>query len=202
MHLQLFKSSVDMMNRLTTHNDRIPLTSASLTRFHSRAPPSISISDYLNRIIKYASVEKTCLLILLVYIDRACENNRSFTVSSLTVHRFIITSICVSSKAISDSYCSNSFYAKVGGISTKEINTLELELLFLLDWRLTCSADVLDHYYANLVKQHPAFTIPSPKINYIQPVNVYNPVKELRNGRGQEEGNGIGIGRHALEWVD
>ena len=141
-----------MLNRLISHNDKIPLTTSNLTRFHSRAPPSITIIEYLKRIYKYASSEKICLLILLIYIDRVCERNRTFTISSLTVHRFIITSICVSSKALSDSYCSNSFYAKVGGISTKELNTLELELLFLMDWRLVCDSEVLQRYYCNLVR--------------------------------------------------
>lgn len=147
----------DMLYRLTVHNDKIPLTSSSLSRFHSRAAPAISIADYLRRIMKYAAVEKVCLLILLIYIDRVCESHRSFTISTLTVHRFIITSICVSSKALSDSYCSNGFYAKVGGISTKELNNLELELLFLIDWRLACEFNVLQQYYVNLVKQHPAY---------------------------------------------
>ena len=147
-----------MLTRLVNHNDRIPLTSSSLTRFHSRAPPSISIHDYLQRILKYASVEKICLLLLLIYIDRVCEAHPHFTVSSLTVHRFIITGICVSSKALSDSYCSNSFYAKVGGIATKELNTLELELLFLIDWTLVCNADTLQSYYVNLIKQSKGYT--------------------------------------------
>ena len=92
----------DMLNRLTAHNDQIPLTTSSLTRFHSRAPPAISILDYLRRIVKYASVERVCLLILLIYIDRVCERNRSFTISSLTVHRFIITGVTVAAKVMMD----------------------------------------------------------------------------------------------------
>ncbi|KAJ3298017.1 hypothetical protein HDU76_006501 [Blyttiomyces sp. JEL0837] len=147
----------DMLLRLTAHNDQIPLTSSNLTRFHSRAPPAISILDYLRRIVKYASVERICLLILLIYIDRVCERNRTFTISSLTVHRFIITGVTVASKALCDSFLQNSMYAKVGGISTKELNILELEFLCLIDWRLTASAERLQDYYQNLVRQHPNF---------------------------------------------
>ncbi|KAJ3213661.1 hypothetical protein HDU67_002623 [Dinochytrium kinnereticum] len=147
----------DMLCRLTSHNDQIPLTQSNLTRFHSRAPPAISIGDYLKRIVKYASVERVCLLILLIYIDRVCERNRSFTISSLTVHRFIITGVTVGSKALCDSFLQNSMYAKVGGISTKELNILELEFLFLIDWDLTATAERLQEYYLNLVRQHPQF---------------------------------------------
>ncbi|KAI8088327.1 cyclin-domain-containing protein [Thamnidium elegans] len=147
----------DMLGRLITHNDLIPLTPSNLTRFHSRTPPNISLSDYLRRIVKYTSVEKSCLLILLIYIDRVCELHPHFTVSSLTVHRFLITAVTVSSKALCDSYCTNSHYAKVGGISTQEINALELEFLSLIDWHLASTGPILQQYYANLVEQHPCY---------------------------------------------
>lgn len=146
-----------MLSRLISHNDLIPLTPSNLTRFHSRTPPNISLSDYLRRIVKYTSVEKSCLLILLIYIDRVCELHPHFTVSSLTVHRFLITAVTVASKALSDSYCTNSHYAKVGGISTQEINTLELEFLSLIDWHLASTGPILQQYYANLVEQHPCY---------------------------------------------
>ncbi|RCH84704.1 hypothetical protein CU098_001516, partial [Rhizopus stolonifer] len=147
----------DMLGRLIKHNDLIPLTPSNLTRFHSRIPPNISLSDYLRRIVKYTSVEKSCLLILLIYIDRVCELHPHFTISSLTVHRFLITAVTISSKALCDSYCTNSHYAKVGGISTQEINALELEFLSLIDWHLTSTGPILQQYYANLVEQHPCY---------------------------------------------
>ncbi|KAI9487747.1 MAG: cyclin-domain-containing protein [Benjaminiella poitrasii] len=147
----------DMLGRLISHNDLIPLTPSNLTRFHSRTPPNISLSDYLRRIVKYTSVEKSCLLILLIYIDRVCELHPHFTISSLTVHRFLITAVTVSSKALCDSYCTNSHYAKVGGISTQEINALELEFLSLIDWHLSSTGLILQQYYANLVEQHPCY---------------------------------------------
>lgn len=146
-----------MLNRLISHNDLIPITPSNLTRFHSRTPPNISLSDYLRRIVKYTSIEKSCLLILLIYIDRVCELHPHFIVSSLTVHRFLITAVTVSSKALSDSYCTNSHYAKVGGISTQEINALELEFLTLIDWHLVTTGPILQQYYANLVEQHPCY---------------------------------------------
>nr|SMQ44845.1 Pho cyclin 80 [Blastocladiella emersonii] len=154
----LIQMIADMLCTLMSHNDQIPVTHTNLTRFHSRAAPGITIADYLRRIIKYASVERACLLAILLYIDRVCERHRSFTISSLTVHRFIIAAVTVSAKAICDSYCTNAHYAKVGGISTQELNTLELEFLFLIDWQVASPAAVLQQYYANLVRQYPAYT--------------------------------------------
>lgn len=85
----------EMLIKISLHNDQITVTQSNLTRFHSRAPPGISIPDYLKRIIQFASVEKSCLLILLIFIDRICEKHAHFTISSLTIHRFVITGITV-----------------------------------------------------------------------------------------------------------
>ncbi|KAJ3379178.1 hypothetical protein HDU84_006977 [Entophlyctis sp. JEL0112] len=52
-------------------------------------------------------------------------------------------------------------YAKVGGISTKELNVLEIEFLTLIGWDLTTSSERLQDYYRNLVRQHPGFRMVS-----------------------------------------
>ncbi|KAG8710163.1 hypothetical protein FRC09_000273 [Ceratobasidium sp. 395] len=144
----------DMLDRLTSHNDQIPLRPEALTRFHSRSPPAITIQEYLKRIVRYTNVEKSCLLITLHYIDQICARLPHFTISSLTVHRFVISSIAVSSKALCDAFCTNSHYARVGGIKLIELNVLEREFLEKMDWRLTCTREMLQEYYTNLVRTH------------------------------------------------
>lgn len=137
-----------------THNDRIPLSPECLTRFHSRTAPSITVLDYLKRIVKFTNVEKSCLLITLYYIDKICTRMPLFTLSSLTCHRFTIASITVSSKGLCDTFCPNHLYAKVGGISVTELNILEREFLSMIDWRLMCTREILQDYYVNLVRTH------------------------------------------------
>ncbi|TPX39637.1 hypothetical protein SeLEV6574_g07083 [Synchytrium endobioticum] len=153
---------VDMFNRLIIHNDAIPVTPNNLTRFHSRASPNISINDYLRRIVKYASVEKSVLLLLLIYIDRICERSKLFTISSLTAHRFIITAVTVGSKTISDIYPTNTHFAKVGGISVVELNLLEVEMCTTINWRLAVTVEVLQQYYVNLVRTSSMFAFQTP----------------------------------------
>jgi len=102
----------EMLEKLTKYNDQITLTKENLTRFHSRKAPDISIYDYLKRIVKYAAIDKVALLSLLIYIDRICKRHRMFTISSLTVHRFIITSLTCASKAMCDSICTNTHYSR------------------------------------------------------------------------------------------
>ncbi|KAF3941732.1 Cyclin-U4-1 [Dactylella cylindrospora] len=143
----------DMLNQLVSLNDVIPLTQGGLTRFHSRAPPTITISDYLHRIALHTTLEPSTLLSMVYYIDLLSNHYAAFTISSLTVHRFLITAATVASKGLCDSFCTNTFYARVGGISLRELNVLELEFLSRVGWRIVPKAEVLREYYASLVRR-------------------------------------------------
>lgn len=156
-----FALAADMLMRLTVHNDMLPLHPSSLTRFHSRAAPSISVLSYLKRIAKYTSLEKSCTLILLVYIDRVCQRIAGFTICSLTVHRFVCAAVVCASKALCDSFSTNGHYARVGGISLVELNMLEKEFLDVIDWKLSCSGALLQHYYTSLVRSHSHYRLES-----------------------------------------
>ena len=47
----------------------------------------------------------------------------------------------------------NAFYAKVGGVSNAELNRLEVEFLFLLDFGVTVSSRVFESYCFLLEKE-------------------------------------------------
>ncbi|KAK6919396.1 Cyclin PHO80-like [Dillenia turbinata] len=47
----------------------------------------------------------------------------------------------------------NAFYARVGGISNAELNRLELELLYLLDFRVNASFRAFESYCLHLEKE-------------------------------------------------
>jgi hypothetical protein len=83
----------------------------------------------------------------------------AFTISSLTVHRFLITSATVAAKGLSDSFWTNSLYARVGGVSVRELALLELEFLRRLDWRIVPKPEVLVDYYKGLVERGSGFVI-------------------------------------------
>ncbi|AMD20151.1 HCR001Cp [Eremothecium sinecaudum] len=107
-----------------------------LTRFHSRVPPSISVYDYLIRLTKYSSLEHCVLLASVYYIDLLSSVFPEFTLDSLTIHRFLITATTVASKGLCDSFCTNTHYAKVGGVQCSELNVLENEFLTKVNYRI------------------------------------------------------------------
>jgi hypothetical protein len=80
--------------------------------------------------------QRSVLLLMLHSIDQICSRRPSFNISSLSVHRFIIASITILSKAFCDAFSPNPLFAKVGGVSLIELNLLEREFLSAMDWRL------------------------------------------------------------------
>lgn len=138
-----------VLNQLCLRNDQHP-DQKSISKFHALRPPAISIKDYLNRIAKYASCSGECFVLALVYIDRIIQSNPSFVVNSLNIHRLLITSVMLAAKFFDDQYFNNAYYAKVGGVPCNEINSLEVEFLFMTNFSLFVGTDTYRQYYTEL----------------------------------------------------
>lgn len=159
-----------MLLELIRFNDNIPLNQGRLTRFHSRSPPRISVHDYMQRLTTHATLSPPILLSMVYYIDRLCALYPAFTVSSLTIHRFLITSATVASKGLSDSFWTNKTYARVGGISMTELAMLELEFLFRTQWRIVPQPEVLVDYYKSLIERCDGYEIDRTPANDSAPI--------------------------------
>lgn len=149
----------NMLMELIRLNDQIPLRDGRLTRFHSRAPPGISVADYLQRLIQHATLSPPIMLSMVYYIDRLCAEYPPFTINSLTVHRFLITAVTVAAKGLSDSFWTNPTYARIGGIPVSELATLELEFLQKVGWKIVPKPETLVDYYNSLVERTDGFQL-------------------------------------------
>jgi hypothetical protein len=130
----------------------VPEKSGKVSSFHSVRAPPISIPDYLKRIRKYFACSDECFVIALVYIDRITKASANVSVCSLTVHRMMVMAIMIAVKFEDDTYYSNKYYAKVAGLSLKEVNGLEAVMLKMLDWRMAVFPDEYQLYHS-LVSQ-------------------------------------------------
>lgn len=139
-----------VLNQLCARNDQLSLEPKYVTKFHALRPPGITIRDYLERIAKYAACSGECFVLALVYIDRIIQSNPSFVVNSLNIHRLLITSVMISAKFFDDQYFNNAYYAKVGGVPCKEMNSLEVEFLFLTNFSLFVTYDTYKQYHTEL----------------------------------------------------
>ncbi|TVY85818.1 Nuc-1 negative regulatory protein [Lachnellula willkommii] len=149
----------NMISELIQTNDGLPLRSGVLTRFHSRTPPGISVLDYLQRLAKHATLTPPLLLSMVYYIDRLCSLYPAFTITTLTVHRFLITAATVAAKGLSDSFWNNATYARVGGIKLAELGLLELDFLYRVDWKIVPNPEVLVDYYRGLVERSDGYEL-------------------------------------------
>merc|ERR1719247_705209 len=117
----------------TANNER---AGKRVTFFHSVRPPTLKVHDYLARIRKYFLASDECYVMALVYIDRVGKIDPAMTVCELNVHRLLVISAMLAAKFHDDVYYSNNYYAKVGGVRTREVNALEVLFLRLIGWRL------------------------------------------------------------------
>lgn len=98
-------------------------------------------------------------MLALVYIDRLIQRN-NFIICSLNVHRVVVTSVMLAAKFFDDHYYNNAYYAKIGGVPCLEMNSLELEFLFLINFALFVTPTSYSKYYNELCSH--AFITPSP----------------------------------------
>ncbi|KAI4379041.1 hypothetical protein MLD38_016443 [Melastoma candidum] len=101
----------------------------TVTIFHCMRAPSMSIGQCLERVHKYSGCSASCFVLVHLYINRFLHRTRCY-LTYLNVHRLPITSTFVASKFLDDFGYNNAYFAKVGDISTAEINRLEKNFLF------------------------------------------------------------------------
>eukprot|EP00754_Rhynchopus_humris_P007081 Rhum_TRINITY_DN13322_c1_g1::Rhum_TRINITY_DN13322_c1_g1_i1::g.59249::m.59249 len=105
----------------------------------TRIPP-IGIHSYLLRLVRQGRFSATSLLVMVIFTDRLFQCSQiDFTYKN--VHRIMLTSLVLATKAYSDAYYTNKYYAAVGGVTLKDLNALESFFLECVDWRLQVDND-------------------------------------------------------------
>ncbi|KAE8009720.1 hypothetical protein FH972_006142 [Carpinus fangiana] len=123
-----------------------------VTIFHGLRAPTLSIRQYIDRIFKYSGCSPSCFVVAHIYVDRFLQSTEVH-LTSLNVHRLLITSLMLAAKFIDDAFFNNAYYAKVGGVSTAELNRLEMKFLFSIDFRLQVTIETFGRYCLQLEKE-------------------------------------------------
>jgi len=114
----------------------------AVTAFHALKLPQISVEAYVERLSAYMFCSKPCWIAAMIYLDRLVARCGAVAaVTSMTVHRLLLTALVVAAKFYDDLFYDSYYYSKVGGITVAEANTLELEFLCGLDWHLVVDGD-------------------------------------------------------------
>lgn len=139
-----------VLDRLVKANSLLAEQDANVTKFHALKAPNISVFQYLERIHKYASCSSECFILALIYVDRLIQRN-NFLLTHLNVHRVVISAVLVAAKFFDDAYYNNAYYAKVGGVLVSELNSLEVEFLFRINFCLHVTPDLYRKYHDELL---------------------------------------------------
>lgn len=107
--------------------------------------PSISIKQFFERIVKYTKLENSTLVLILIYIDRLCDIQK-FRLNYYNIHKIIVAAMIIAIKYNEDDYFDSIFYSKVGGVSRKELDKLEYQMLALINFQLYVSEAVFNKY--------------------------------------------------------
>ncbi|CAH9127245.1 unnamed protein product [Cuscuta epithymum] len=121
--------------------------------FECHETPNMSVQSYLERVFRYTGTGPSVFVVAYVYIDRLCLLHPHFRISPTNVHRLLITTILLASKYVEDRNYKNSYFARVGGLTRMEINRLEVELLFMMGFKLHVNVSVFQSYCCHLERE-------------------------------------------------
>jgi NADH:ubiquinone oxidoreductase subunit 3 (subunit A) len=112
--------------------------------------PSMAFEEfYYYRLIQFMVPDNEIVLALaLSLVIRATAFSSDLMLTSNNIHRLFGTALLISLKFLfdGDQLRTNTYYAKVLGISTKELNLLEKDLLRRLDYRIQtdCTMELIN----------------------------------------------------------
>jgi hypothetical protein len=107
-----------------------------LTRFHTLSPPRVPILKYLQLLREKSQCDRSCFVVAMIFLDRLVVNNSQLQITPLTVHKLTLCALLTAAKFNTDCHFPNSFWAGIGGVRNEELNVLELEFLFGLQFSL------------------------------------------------------------------
>ncbi|KAL0215101.1 hypothetical protein P9112_007285 [Eukaryota sp. TZLM1-RC] len=118
---------------------------------------SITLQDYVNRLITYSQASPAVFVIMLILIDRVRranlghpQNPNPFVLTSDRCFKLIIAAFTVAYKISEENDTTtcqnNAFFAKLGGITTAELALLEMDFLFGIRFALKISQSTFEQF--------------------------------------------------------
>ncbi|KAK9423019.1 hypothetical protein SUNI508_04686 [Seiridium unicorne] len=124
--------------------------SAITRKFYSKAPPPISIEEYLMRIHRWCPMSSAVYLATSFYIFRLGVEERAIPVTRRNCHRLLLAGLRVAMKALEDLSYPHAKFAKVGGVSELELARLEISFCFLAGFELVVREEHLRKHWEAL----------------------------------------------------
>ena len=133
----------EILTEISKQNEEVEYNPDDPFAYPSRS--EVTLKTYFERINRYSNIQQSTLIIILIYVDRICITS-GIILNPHNIHRLILGCLILAIKYNEDIYFNNEYYAKVGGVSLKELNTLEEISFELIDYNLFVSDDIYQKY--------------------------------------------------------
>eukprot|EP00292_Cryptomonas_paramecium_P015861 CAMPEP_0113696040 /NCGR_PEP_ID=MMETSP0038_2-20120614/21251_1 /TAXON_ID=2898 /ORGANISM="Cryptomonas paramecium" /LENGTH=207 /DNA_ID=CAMNT_0000618683 /DNA_START=35 /DNA_END=654 /DNA_ORIENTATION=+ /assembly_acc=CAM_ASM_000170 len=98
-------------------------------------------SEYVERIFNYSEVSESCILVAILYLERLKKKVVDLHITSTSIQRLLLVAVMIAAKFLEDRPTCNSWWALIGSISVAEINALERDFLFHVDFDLAVRSE-------------------------------------------------------------
>lgn len=103
--------------------------------------PTIDIIEYMNRIQKWGKLNRREMILIYILID-----SLPFKIHVKNIHKVYLVCAALIHKYYDDMINNNNLWARIGGITTKELIQLEFILLDLINYKLNYSKSKYNLY--------------------------------------------------------
>lgn len=142
-----------ILQQTAMQNDLLAGPNITLTRFNTLAPPKISIYNYITFLREKTHTSRSCFIIAMILLDRLLRLQSGIQITPNTVHKLFLCSLMTASKFNTDLNMNNEAWAAIGGVRIEEMNILEIEFLFLLQFSINVKKDEYDLYNNELTEK-------------------------------------------------
>ena len=113
--------------------------------FSAQIPTEITVSIYIERLLKHFKIEGSTLIHSLIYFDKVSKKE-DFKLSIKNFHLCFLMSLVIATKFNEDINFKNNYYAKIGGITLEKLNRLEMIFLNTIDFSLFVTKEEYNHF--------------------------------------------------------
>ena len=148
--MSLLSVVMHQIETAVTTADEIDMRTYEFTQFHCRRAPQLALSAYLDRLTQHMMCSDEVFVIASYYLERLREKQPWLVMNTSAMYRLLLAGAVVAAKYFDDKFYPNAWYAKVGGISTNELNALEHLFLEYIDFELYFKPEEYEAYSKRL----------------------------------------------------
>lgn len=136
LHEIIYENKINNEEKFIVHNDI----------FYLSKEPSISLTDYIKRLVKYTKMDISSLILAIIYIDRFCES-RKYILTYNNIYRVLLSACLLSLKFNEDNCFNFKRYSEIAGVGIEDLSNLELFMYIELDYSLYVDSEYYKKYF-------------------------------------------------------